>query len=86
MNVSEQSCVQSFWSIQESIPDIEIHSTLHKKSMIVSTVLFHYSHEFKKLSYILRFMAHYIRNECFWAELCSIILINSRNYPTYWDS
>ena len=44
------------------------------------------SDEFKKLSHTLRFIAHYIRNEWFWPELCSIIVVNSRNYPTHWDS
>ena len=86
MNGSEDSSVQVFWSIQEIIPHIEIHSTLHKKWMILNRVVFSYSDEFKKLSYTLRFIEHYIRNEWFSPELCSAILINSRNYPTHWDS
>ena len=85
MNDSEQSCVLLFWWIQEIIPHIEIHSTLHKKSMILSRVVLKYSHQFKNLSYTLRFIAHYIRNEWFWAELRSTIPINSRNYLTHWD-
>ena len=86
MKDSEQSSVPLFWSIQEIIPYIRIHSTLHKKWMIVTRVVFNYSDEFKKLFHTLRFMAYYIRNEWFWRELCSTILINSRNYPTYWNS
>ena len=86
MNDSHQSCVQLFWSIQEIIPHIEIHRTLHKKWMILTRIVFNYSDQFKKLSHTLRFIAHYIRNEWFWVELCSAILINSRNDPTHWDS
>ena len=86
MNDSHQSSLQLFWTIQEIIPHIEIGSTLHKKWMMVNRVLSHYSDEFKKLLHTLRFIAHYIRNEWFWRELCSIVLINSRNYPTHWDS
>ena len=85
-NDSEESCVQSFWWIQEIIPHIEVHSTLHKKWIILNRVLSHYSDEFKKLSHTLRFIAHYIRNEWFSSEFCSTILINSRNYLTHWDS
>ena len=65
MNDSEYDSVQLFWLIQEIIPHIEIHSTLHKKWTILSTVLFNYSDQFKKLSHIFRFIAHYIRNEWF---------------------
>ena len=86
MNDSHQSCVQLFWSIQEIIPHIEIHSTLHKKWMILIRVVFNYSDEFDELSHTLRFIAHYIRNEWFSSELCSTILMNSRNYHTHWDS
>ena len=86
MNDSEEISVQLFWSIQEIIPHIEIHGTLDKKWMILSRVLFNYSDEFKKLSHTLRFIAHYIRNVWFSVEFCSTILINSRNYPTRWDS
>ena len=72
--------VPLFWSIQEIIPHIEIHSTLHKKWMIVNRVLFNYSDEFKKLPHTLRITAHCIRNEWFQrAELCSAVLMNSRN-------
>ena len=83
MNDSEKSCVQLFWSIQEIIPSIEVHSTLHKKWMILTRVLFNYSDELKKLSHTLRFIAHYIRNEWFWKQFRSTILVNSRNS---WDS
>ena len=86
MNDSEKSCVQLFWSIQEIITPIEVHSTLHKKWMILSTVPFNYSHEFKKLSHTLRFIAHYIRNEWFTRKLYSTILMSFRNYHTHWDS
>ena len=86
MNDSQESCVSLFWSFQEIIPHIEIHSTLHKKWMTLTRVLFNYSDEFKKLSHTLRFIAHYVRNEWFSRELCSTILIVSRNYPTQWGS
>ena len=86
MNDSDYSSVQLFWLIQEIIAHIEIHSTLHKKWMILKRVLFNYSDEFKKLSHTLIFIAHYIRNEWSWEELCSAILMNSRNYPTHWYS
>ena len=86
MNDSEESSVELFWSIQEIILHIEIHSTLHKKWMILKRVVFSYSDEFKKLFYTLRFIAHCIRNEWFSLEFCSTILINSRNYPIHWDS
>ena len=65
MNNSHQSCAQQFWSIQEIIPHIEIHSTLDKKWMILTRVILNYSDEFKKLSDTFRFIAHYIRNESF---------------------
>ena len=83
MNDSEESSVPLFWWIQEIISHIEIHSPLHKKWMIliIAIVAFNYSDEFKKLSYTSRFMVHYIRNEQFWVQFCSTILINSRNYP-----
>ena len=81
MNDSHQSCAPQFWWIQEIIPHIELHSILHKKWMILSTVLFSCSDEFKKLSHTLRFIAYYIRNEWFWIQFCSTILNNSRNYP-----
>ena len=58
MNDSDQSSVQLFWSIQEIIPHIEIHTTLHEKWMILSRVLVNYSDQFKKLSHRLRFIAH----------------------------
>ena len=48
MNDSENSPVQLFWSIQETTPHIEIHSTLNKKLMIPRRVLFDYSDKFKK--------------------------------------
>ena len=86
MNDSHHSCVQLFWWIREIIAHIEIHSTWHKKSMILKTVPFNYSDEFDKLSHTLTFIAHYIRNEWFPSELCSTILMNSRNYLTHWDS
>ena len=86
MNDSEKSSVQLFWWIQEIIPHIVIHSTLDKNCIILIRVPFNYSVEFKKLSHTLRFIAHYIRNEWFWAEFCSTILMNSRNYRTDWDS
>ena len=86
MNDSDYSSVQLFWSIQEIIPHIEVHRTLHKKWVILIRVVFSYRDQFKKLSHTLRFIAHYIRNEWFSPELCSAILINSRNYPTHWDS
>ena len=34
-----------------------------------------YSDEFKKLSYTLRFITHYIRNKWFWAEFCLTLLM-----------
>ena len=86
MNDSEQSSVQLFWWIQEIIPHIEIHSTLHKKSMILNTALYSYLYESKKLSHTLTFIARDIGNERFWVEFCAAILMNSRNYPTHWDS
>ena len=86
MNDSDQSSVQLFWSIQEIIPHIEIHTTLHEKWMILSRVLVNYSDQFKKLSHRLRFIAHYIRNEWFPSEFCSSILMNLRNYRAYWNS
>ena len=82
MNDPQKSFVQLFAWIQEIIVHIEVHSTLHKKWTILTRTVFNYSHEFKKLSYTLRFTAHYIRNERFSPELCSIILMNSKNYPT----
>ena len=86
MNDSKYSFVQLFSWIQEIIPHIEIHSTLHKKWTIHTKALFNYSDELKKSSHTLRFIAHYIRNEWFSLEFCSTILMNSRNYPTHWDS
>ena len=86
MNDPEQSSVQPFCWIQEIIVHIEVHSTLHKQRMILKTVLFNYSDQFKKLSHTLRFIAHSIRNEWFWPECCSAILMNWRSYPTHWDS
>ena len=62
---SQQSSIELFWGIQEIIVHIEVHSTLHKKWMILKTVVFSYSDEFKKLFYTLRFIAHHIRNEWF---------------------
>ena len=85
-NDSQESSVQLFWSIQEIILHIEIHSTLLKKWMILTRVLFNYSDEFNKFSHTLRFIAHYIRNEWPWREFCSIILMSLRNYPTHWNS
>ena len=82
MNDSHQSCAPLFWWIQEIIPHIEIYSTLDKKWMILSTILFNCSDEFKKLSHTLRFIAHFIRNKWLWKEFCSTILTNLRNYPT----
>ena len=79
MNHSQYSSVQLFWWIQEIIPHIEIHSTLHKKWMILKRVVFNYSNEFKKLTHTWRFIAHYIRNESFWLQFCSSILMNSRH-------
>ena len=58
MNDFEQSFVQLFASIKGIIPHIQIHSTLHKEPMILKTVLFNYSDEFKKLSQTLTFIAH----------------------------
>ena len=49
MNDSEQSSVQLFWWIQEIIPHIEIHSTLHKKSMILNTALYSYLYELQEI-------------------------------------
>ena len=86
MNDSHQSCVQLFWSIEETIPHIEIYGTLYKEWMILSRVVFNYSDEFKKLSHTLRFIAHYIRNEWFEREFYSTILMSFRNYPINWDS
>ena len=86
MNDPDESFVQLCWWIQEIIPHIAIHSILHKKSMILTRVLFNYSDEFKKLSHTFRFLAHYIRNKGFWSEFCSTILIDSRNYPRRRDS
>ena len=75
MNDSHDTSVQLFWWIQKIILQIEIHSTSHSKWMILTTLLFNYSDEFKKLSYKSRFIAHhYIRNElCLRASLCLII-------------
>ena len=64
-NDLKKNFVQSFWWIQEITLHIEIHSILHKKWMILKTVLFNNFGQFKKLSYTLRFIAHYIRNEWF---------------------
>ena len=86
MNNPDDSSVPLFWWIQEIIPHIQVHGTLHKKWMIMNRVLFHYSDEFKKLSHTLRFIGNYIRNERSWREFCSTILINGRNYPTDWGS
>ena len=86
MSDDQESSLELFWEIQEIIVHIEIHSTLHKKGMILTRVLLDYSDEFKKLSRILRFIAHYIRNEWFEKELCLAILMNSTNYFTHWDS
>ena len=71
----------------KNYPHIEIHSTLHKKWMIlIKRAPFNYSNQFKKLFHTFRFIPHYIRNEWFWPEFCSTILMNSRNYPKHWDS
>ena len=83
---SKQSSVQLFWWAQELILHIKIHSTLHKKWLILTRVLFNYSEEFKKLSHGFRFIAHYIRDKWFWSEHCSTILMNLRNDPTHLDS
>ena len=81
MHDYHQSSVQLFSWIQQITRHIDIHSTLHKKSMIVKRVLFNYSDEFNKLSHTLTFIAHYKRNQWFWPEFCSTILMNSRDYP-----
>ena len=86
MNDSNQSSVQLIRWIQEIIPHIEIHGTLHKKWMTLSRVPFSYSDKFKNLSYTLRFIAQCIRNKWFLRELCSTNSMNSRNYPAYSDS
>ena len=86
MNDSEKGSIQLFLWIQEIIPHVEIHSTLHKKSMILNRVVFNYSDHFKKLYHTLRFIAYFIRNEWFSSEFSLTILMNSRNYPTHWDS
>ena len=83
MNDSNQSSIQLFWSIQETIPHIEIHSTLHKKWMILTRVLFNYSDQFKKLPHTLRFIAHCIRNEWFGAEFCLTFLMALWQYSIY---
>ena len=86
MNDSEKSSIELLWSIEEIIPHIGIHTTLCKKRIILIRVVFSYSDPLKKLSHTLRFIAYYIRNEWFWSELCSAILMNLRNYPTHCDS
>ena len=78
--------MQPFLWNQEIIPHIQIHSTLHKKSMIPIRVLLNYSHEFKKLTDAFKFIPHHIRNESFWGEFRSPIPTNSRNSPTNLDS
>ena len=83
MNDSEKSSFQLFWWIQEIIPHIEIDSTLHKKWMILSTVLLNYSNEFKKLSRTLRFVAYFIGNEWFWAEFCLASVMALWQYSIY---
>ena len=86
MNDSEETSLQLFGWIQEIIPHIEIHRTLHKKWMILNRVVFSDSDEFKELSNTLKFIAHYIRNHWFSGELCWTILMSLRNYPTHWGS
>ena len=83
MNDCEESFVQLFWWIQEIISHIEIHSTLHKKWMILNRVVFSYSDEFKKLSDAFRFIAHYIRNGWFWTEFCLTFWMASWQYSIY---
>ena len=80
---SHQSSVQLFWWIQEIIEHIEIHSTLHKKCMILIRVLFNHSDQFKKLSHTLRFVAHCIRNEWSWAEFCLTFLMVLWQYSIF---
>ena len=53
MNDSEQGCVQLFWWIQEINPHIEIDSTLHKKWMILSRVLFSIFNGFMAIFYFI---------------------------------
>ena len=65
MNCSHQSWVQLFRWIGWIVPHIDIHRWLDKKWVILSTVLFKYSDEFRKICDTLRFMAQYVRNEWF---------------------
>ena len=81
MNDSHQSCVQLSWWIRWIIAHIEIHSTLHKKRMILKRVVLSYSDDFTEIRRTLRSIAHYIRNEWFSLVLCWTILINSKELP-----
>ena len=83
MNDSHQSCVQLFWWIQEIIPHIEIHSTLHKKWIILNRVRFNYSDQLKKLPHTFIFMAHCIWNQWLWAEFCVAFLMALSQYFVY---
>ena len=71
MNDSEQSSAQPYSPIQEIIPYTKIHSTLHKKWLILSTVLFKYSEQSKKLSHTLTFIPHYVKYYWFSPQMCS---------------
>ena len=82
MNDSEQSSAQPYSQIQEIIPYTKIHSTLHKKWLILSTVLFKYSEQSKKLSHTLTFIPHYVKYYWFSPQMCSPTVIYSRNYLT----
>ena len=82
----KNSCGQVYWCIEEITPHIEIYSTLHRKSMILSRVVFSDCDELKKICQTLRFIAHYIRNQRLQAEFCATILINWKNYATDGDS
>ena len=52
MNDPEKSSVQLFWSIQQIIAHIVVHSVLHQKSMILSTVLFNIFNGFMVIFYL----------------------------------
>ena len=82
----KNSCGQEYWCIEEITPHIEIYSTLHRKAMILTTVVFSDCDELKKLSHTLRFIAHQLSNEFFWRQVCSAIGLIWRNDGTYWNS
>ena len=85
MNDCEYKAAQRFWWMQEIIPHIEIHRTLHKKWMIFTIVVFSYSDEYHESFHTLPFVVRYVGIESCWLQFCAAVLVSSRKYRTLQD-